>query len=241
MGHSRDRPTDRRAYRKNAPRESRVSVPGLPVVGVDRHASWWTEREGMARQLRHLSGNGVGAVCGDTRQAVVPIWWTTERNGNDVTKGPVALEPDATEIPGLPKLGIDPPTETMPVLPGPQPEPADEGKPKRRRKRKVKPEPAPVPDGVSEQDLANCQDALAKTFLVASAVVAKKRGDHWKLEEKEADSLGEVWTAALAPYLPKIGAAVPWATALVVTGVMVVPRIKRDRELGNVDRPELVR
>lgn len=143
------------------------------------------------------------------------------------------LEQDATEIPGLPALDANPPTEVIPVLAGPQPEPEPgEEKPKRRRNRKKKPEPTPPPEGVSEQELQNCQEALSTTFLIASKVVAKKRGDHWTLDQKEADSLGEVWTAALAPYLPKIGAAVPWATALVVTGVLVMPRIERDRELA---------
>lgn len=142
---------------------------------------------------------------------------------------------DETEVPGLPTLPLDPPGEQLPVLPGPQiePEPGADGKPKKRRKRKVKVEPVTPPEGVSEQDLQNCQEALALTFKIASEVVAKKRGDHWKLDPKEADSLGEVWTAALAPYLPKIGAAVPWATALVVTGVLVMPRLERDRELAN--------
>lgn len=143
-------------------------------------------------------------------------------------------EQDETEIPGLPALPLDPPGEQLPVLPGPQPEPEPgEAKPKHRRKRKPKTEPAPAPEGVSEQDIANCEAALAMTFKIASEVAAKKRGDHWKLDDKEAAALGEVWTAALAPYLPKIGAAVPWATALVVTGVMVMPRIERDRELAN--------
>jgi hypothetical protein len=142
-------------------------------------------------------------------------------------------EEDQTQVPGVPALVLDPPGESPPVLPGPQPEPEPETEPvKRRRRRKAKAEPAPAPEGVSEQDLANCQDALSKTFLIASKVVAKKRGDHWELNEKEADSLGEVWTVALAPYLPKIGAAVPWATALVVTGIMVMPRIEEDRRLA---------
>ncbi len=137
---------------------------------------------------------------------------------------------DLTEVPGVPGLVMDPPTEPMPVLPGPQPEP-EEAAPKKRRKRKQKPEPEAPPEGVSERDLESCQEALSKTFLIASKVVAKKRGPHWEVSEEEAESLGQVWTAALAPYLPKIGAAVPWATALVVTGVMVMPRIEKDREL----------
>lgn len=142
-------------------------------------------------------------------------------------------EQDETEIPGLPTLPLDPPGEQLPVLPGPQPEPEPGEKPKRKRNRKKKPEPAPAPEGVSEQDLTSCREALSTTFMIASTVVAEKRGEHWALTQTEADSLGEVWTAALAPYLPKIGAAMPWATALVVTTVMVMPRVKRDRELAD--------
>lgn len=163
-------------------------------------------------------------------------------------------ERDESVIPGIPELAVSPPLEPPLVLPGPQDFPPAESSdaPKKKRKRKQKAaEPEPViPEGqVSEQDLENCRQALTTTFAIASKVAAKHRGEHWLLEDEEAESLGQVWTSALAPYLPKIGAAVPWATALIVTATMVMPRVERDRELRSppVDpnamppRPEVMR
>jgi hypothetical protein len=141
----------------------------------------------------------------------------------------------------------------VPILPGPQefpPAQSSEQPKKKRGPRKKKPEPAEAsPDGVSEQDLENCQAAIATTFLVSSKVAAKHRGEHWLLSDEEAESLGQVWTAALAPYLPQIGAAVPWATALIITATMVMPRVDKDRELqaardqaaATPPRPEVMR
>ena len=141
-------------------------------------------------------------------------------------------EKDETEVPGVPALALDPPTEPPAMLPGPQPEPTEE-EPKRRRRRKKAAPVEPPPDGVSQAELDSCEEALAFTFTVVGKVVAKRRGAHWELDKEEAATLGHLWTLALAPYLPKIGAAVPWATALVVTGTMIVPRIEEDRRLAD--------
>jgi hypothetical protein len=155
-----------------------------------------------------------------------------------------------TTVPGVPELSVAPPTEPVAVLPGPQaPEAAPAEPVKRKRHRKAKPEPEPTPEGVSPQELENCQQALTTTFTIASKVAAKQRGEHWLLSDEEAESLGQVWTAALAPYLPKIGAAVPWATALIVTATMVLPRVEQDKALqaerdaaaATPPRPEVVR
>lgn len=158
---------------------------------------------------------------------------------------------DDDTVPGLPELDNSPPTEPVAVLPGPQPlpDPAPVDEPRRRRRRKKPTEPEPTPDqAAKEQEIQNCRDALTQTFKIASKVAAKKRGEHWELSDTEAASLGDVWTQALLPYLPKIGAAMPWATALVVTGVLVMPRLERDRELRAqadaaqvpVERPRVV-
>lgn len=140
------------------------------------------------------------------------------------------------EIP-LPKLSPNPPTETLPALPGPQAEPEPEPKPKRRRNRKSKDAPTePTPEGqASPEDLERCALALQQTFHIGSAILAKRRGPHWQLTDEESQTLGQSWTAALAPYLPKIGAAVPWATAVIVTAMMVLPRIEQDRALQDPD------
>jgi len=139
----------------------------------------------------------------------------------------------------VPSLSTDPPAEPLASLPGPQPEPTPEvGAPKRRRRTKKEEPPAPTPEGVaSAEDLQRCALALAQTFTIGSKILAKRRGPHWELTEEEGQTLGEAWTAALAPYLPKIAGAVPWATALIVTAMMVIPRIEQDRALAD---PEAV-
>jgi hypothetical protein len=132
----------------------------------------------------------------------------------------------------VPELPVAPASEELTNLPGPEPEPVTE-EPKRKRKRKRKPEePEAPPSGVTPEDLERCQLALTTTFDIAGKVLAKKRGAHWLLDKEETEALGQVWTAALAPYLPKIGAAVPWATALVVTATMILPRLEADRALA---------
>jgi hypothetical protein len=138
----------------------------------------------------------------------------------------------------LPNLSPNPPTEPLAVLPGPQPESATEPEPKRRRKRKPKEPPASpeTDDGkASPEDLERCALALQQTFSIGSAILAKRRGPHWQLTDEECQTLGGAWTAALAPYLPKIGAAVPWATAVIVTAMVILPRIEQDRALADVD------
>ena len=145
------------------------------------------------------------------------------------------------EAPPVPVLTLDPPAGPVETLPGPQAaEPAPEAPAKRKRNRRTKAQleaekaklAAAEPGGVSPEDVARCEAALAATFEILSKVVAKRRGPHWGLESEEAGTLGKVWTTALAPYLPRIGAAVPWAAAAAVTWSMIQPRMARDAELA---------
>lgn len=151
------------------------------------------------------------------------------------------------DAPPIPVLSLDPPSTAVETLPGPaapeqSPAPGGE-KPKRKRNRRTKAQleaekaaaaQAAAPEGVSAEDLARCEYALSATFEILSKVVAKRRGPHWTLEAEEAGTLGKMWTTVLAPYLPKIGGAVPFAAAAAVTWSMVQPRIQRDAELKNV-------
>lgn len=152
------------------------------------------------------------------------------------------------EAPPVPALSLDPPAGPVETLPGPQaaePEPATPAKRKRNRRTKAQlaaekeaaAKAAAESGGVSPEDVARCEAALAATFEILSKVVAKRRGPHWAVESEEAATLGKVWTTALAPYLPRIGAAVPWAAAAAVTWSMVQPRMARDAELANVEQP----
>lgn len=155
-------------------------------------------------------------------------------------------DPEAPPVPALP---LDPPSGPVATLPGPQAEPApqDAAPPKRKRNRRTKAQLAAEKaaadkaqaeaGGVSAEDVARCEAALAATFEVLSKVLAKRRGSHWELDKEEAATLGTTWTVALAPYLPRIGAAVPWAAAAAVTWSLVQPRMARDAELANVAQP----
>lgn len=153
------------------------------------------------------------------------------------------------EAPPVPALSLDPPSDAVTTLPGPQAEPGPgpqdrTGVPKRKRNRRTKAQLAAEKaaadkaqaegGGVSAEDVARCEAALAATFEVLSKVLAKRRGPHWELDKEEAATLGTTWTVALAPYLPRIGAAVPWAAAAAVTWSLVQPRMARDAELANV-------
>jgi hypothetical protein len=138
------------------------------------------------------------------------------------------------DAPPIPGLSLDPASEPIETLPGPAaPDAAEpEERKRRRRRKKAEPEtPVPAEGAVTAEDVARCEAALAATFEILSKVVAKRRGAHWILDQEEAGTLGRTWTVALAPYLPKIGAAVPWAAALAVTWSMVQPRLEQDREL----------
>jgi len=118
------------------------------------------------------------------------------------------------------------PTETPPAT--------SSEKPKRKRGRKPKqPEaPTPPPGQPTPEDLDRCKLALKTTFEIASKVAAKKWGEQAGTSEEENDKLAEVWTAALAPYLGDIGAVMPWATALVVTGIVVYPKYEAVKAAG---------
>lgn len=139
----------------------------------------------------------------------------------------------------VPVLSLDPPSESIASLPdqdplGAEQLAADAETPRRRRRRtkKVDPQPPTPEGGTTPEDLARCEAALGLTFTLLSKVAAKRRGPHWELDAEEAQSLGQAWTAALAPYLPKIGAAVPWATAAVVTWTMIQPRLAEDAAIA---------
>lgn len=144
------------------------------------------------------------------------------------------------EVP-VPELSAAPTTERLDTLPlDPEPLPvATEPVVRRRRRSRAKVEEAPPapPAGPSPDDLNRCKIAVAATFDVVGKLMARRRGPHWVLAQEECNALGEVWTTALAPYLSRIGAAVPWGAALAVTFAMVQPRLARDAELASPGIP----
>lgn len=133
---------------------------------------------------------------------------------------------DETGIP-IPPLSND-----APGLPIPLADPDAKKKRHRRTKAEIEAErkktaaaPAAGPD---PEDLKRATAALSMTFKAAGAVVASKRGEHWRLEDKECDTLGGVWAAVLAPYLPRVAAASPVIFALATTWMVIQPRVEAD-------------
>lgn len=136
---------------------------------------------------------------------------------------------DSETIP-VPTLSSDGPGQPVPVAPPPG------EKKKRHRRTKAElataraaegaPASAPGPD---PEDVKKATAALAMTFKAIGAIVADKRGEHWRLEDKEADKLGEVWAIVLAPYMPRVAAASPVVFALASTWLVVQPRMEEDR------------
>jgi hypothetical protein len=132
------------------------------------------------------------------------------------------------DAPPVPTLPIEAPSAQIPAAAEPlPPDPgAEPGEPKRRRRRnkpKSPPQPEPVA-GAGPEDIARCELALKTTFDIVGKLTAKRYGVA-PLSDEESTTLGNVWTAALEPYLPKIGAAVPWATAAVITWTIAKPRV----------------
>lgn len=77
------------------------------------------------------------------------------------------------------------------------------------------PEPPPGP---SSAEL--CEQLLALSFAVAAA----RLGEHWRLSPEEAAEGGKAYGALLDKYLPGAELGVE-ATAVVVTGMIVLPRL----------------
>lgn len=135
-----------------------------------------------------------------------------------------------TETIPVPVLSGDGPGQQVPLAPPP----GEKKKRHRRTKaeleaaRRAEAGAAPAP-AVDPEDTKKATVALSMTFKVLGAVVADKRGEHWRLEEKEADKLGEVWATVLAPYMPKVAQASPVIFALASTWMVIQPRMEEDR------------
>lgn len=145
--------------------------------------------------------------------------------------------PTVPDSPPVPDLTLNPPSGDVATIPEPVTEPGQgpDDTPRRKRKRRTKaqmveaetPETAPQ---ASPEDLARCQVALAAMFEIGGKIVAKRRGAHWLLDKEECDALGQAWTNALAPYLEKIGGALPFAAAAAITFGVLKPRLDLDAE-----------
>jgi len=85
-----------------------------------------------------------------------------------------------------------------------------------------------IPDITAEQ----LKPAIEATFGMA----AVRRGQHWKLDDEEADQLAEGWTPVInhyAPVLLKEHALL--ATAAITSYSVLAPRLAKDKELAQLD------
>lgn len=87
-----------------------------------------------------------------------------------------------------------------------------------------------LPAGPTPEDMAAVGAALALGFQTIAKLVAGRRGKHWELTAGEAGQLGAAWAEAARPWLGKVGPAVPWVTAALVTAGVVAPRLIADGE-----------
>lgn len=146
----------------------------------------------------------------------------------------VTAPPGAEGPPPVPDLSSSSPSEPIPLAAAPE---GEAPKKRKRRTLKAEPESEPGPPPVSPEDLARTEAAFATTFKAVTGGLAKKRGAHWLLTDEECGTLGAVWAAAVAPYLHKVGPAMPWVSAVVVTWSVFQPRITADQERAALAPP----
>ena len=125
-------------------------------------------------------------------------------------------------MPDLPQLSPEPPSEP---LPKPSLGPEEPVKKRGRPKAGVPETAPPPPPGPSPEDVAAAQAAMRISFKAAGILAAGKWGKHWLLQDEELDQLGAAWGTAVAPYLAKLGPAMPFVGALLVTGTILAPRV----------------
>jgi hypothetical protein len=79
---------------------------------------------------------------------------------------------------------------------------------------------------------------LRVTFEAAFEAASAFRGEHWKLKEGQAEALAAVWAPVVGPLVASHPELVVWSGAIAVTYGVVVPRVKRDRELVELKKAE---
>lgn len=165
---------------------------------------------------------------------------------------PLTLEPDSpfldsvsappgAEAPPVPALEASAPVEPIPLADAPEGEAPKKKRAYHGRRTKAQlaaeAEVAEGPPPVTPEDLARTAAAFAVTFRAISGGIAKRRGPHWTLTDEETQTLGDAWAAAVAPYLHKVGPAVPWVSAAVITFTVFQPRIEADRKAAELAAP----
>lgn len=144
---------------------------------------------------------------------------------------PVATETDA----GAAESAIDDILNSPTPIEGAGSEPETEPvKKKRGRKPGGKNKPkdgtaAVVVQPTPAETAAAMVVPLGMTFRSAFSLVSRFRGEHWKLDDNEAKTLGEAWAPVVAPLLAENPGAILWVAAIGATSEVVGPRLALER------------
>lgn len=69
---------------------------------------------------------------------------------------------------------------------------------------------------------------LGGGLVVTFGLLAKMRGDHWKLDADSANEAGAAYAAVLLKYFPNIQSG-PEITAILITAALIAPRVMIDK------------
>jgi len=70
--------------------------------------------------------------------------------------------------------------------------------------------------------------AIKKFMPMVFAVIAKRRGEHWILDEEEVEELADAVDDCMEHYYPDMPNLPPWAMLFIASGSIVLPRIMMD-------------
>lgn len=84
------------------------------------------------------------------------------------------------------------------------------------------------------QQLEELANALAGTlsFTTDMYIGGKPDREGWRWSEAEAKRFGQLWAGPLMPHMPMLGAATPWALAIIGTGKLVMDKARHAREVA---------
>jgi hypothetical protein len=166
----------------------------------------------------------------------------------------LSLVPDApADAPSTSPAGAAPGGAELPPKRGPGRPPAEKWSDRKlskasraelRARVKDLQERAPAPAPSTSADPAELPPApvdpgelvapLALTFATLGTLAAAAYGEHWKLTDDEATTLGTAWAPLAARYADRAGAAMPWGLALLTTAGILAPKWKRHADAGRL-------
>lgn len=91
-----------------------------------------------------------------------------------------------------------------------------------------------------ERALAGVALGLTQLTRVGFALVARRQGTHWMLQDGEAKEIGEAFAVALQPYLSYIGPALPFVVAVGTLYGAIAPRLEIETEITQGKRQRVL-